>query len=161
MTLEIRGCESRRLRPSPLLATALLPDRTNQAHLAPCQERPALWFFVGLDCLRLDFWKFVNRSSLSGKTLLAAAWFRVSNIAQTAMGHLSIMPLQFKSSRVRRGRYFVDSTETLRHNHETSAIWNMLHWHRRRSDNISVVGGQVSFCCWCSALFQTPHYSPH
>ena len=51
------------------------------------------------------------------------------------------MPLQFKGSRVRRGRYFVDSTETVRHNHETSAIWDMLHFHRRHCDNISVEGG--------------------
>ena len=36
---------------------------------------------------------------------------QVSNIAQTGMRHLSMMPLQFKSSRVRRGRYLVDSTE--------------------------------------------------
>src|SRR5690348_3244167 len=39
-------------------------DRTTQPHLAPCQERSALWFLVGLGCLRLDSWNFVNRRSL-------------------------------------------------------------------------------------------------
>jgi len=39
-------------------------DRANQPHLAPCQEHPLLWFFVGFGCLRLDSRNFVNRRSL-------------------------------------------------------------------------------------------------
>jgi hypothetical protein len=58
------------------------------------------------------------------------------------MKHLSIMPLQFKES---KRRYFADSTEAVRHNHETSASWNLLHCNSRNCDNISVEGG-------CSAL---------
>ena len=38
-------------------------DRTTQPHLAPGWEHPALWFLVGLDCLRLDSRNFVNRRS--------------------------------------------------------------------------------------------------
>jgi len=35
-------------------------DRTTQPHLAPCQECLALWFLVGLGCLR----KLGGRESL-------------------------------------------------------------------------------------------------
>jgi hypothetical protein len=38
-------------------------DRTTQPHLAPCRERPVLWFRVGVGCLRLGYREFVNRRS--------------------------------------------------------------------------------------------------
>ena len=65
---------SNRLKIPPLLLlnerhveALLLPrcyqDGTTQAHQAPPQKHPLLWFLVGLGCLRLGYRKFVNRRS--------------------------------------------------------------------------------------------------
>ena len=47
----------------PHLLPRYYQDRTTQPHVDPCQEHPRLLFLVGLDCLRLEFVKFVNRRS--------------------------------------------------------------------------------------------------
>jgi hypothetical protein len=39
-------------------------DRTKESHLRPSRRSPALWFLVGLCCLRLDCRDFVNRRSV-------------------------------------------------------------------------------------------------
>jgi len=48
----------------PHLLPRYYQNRTTQPHVDPCQEHPRLLFLVGLDCLRLEFVKFVNRRSL-------------------------------------------------------------------------------------------------